>query len=446
MRLSTPRVVAVCSAVALEGMSASSINIQAAPIQEEFGLGDALVVAIATAFLIAYGGLLPLSGRLADLRDPRKVFAVGILAFTVGALVCAIAVEPLTIVVGRALQGVGAALTAPAAMVIVTQGRAGAARTRAIAVYGAMGAAGFSLGLVLPGLVVAAVGWRAAFLLPVPLAVGVLLALRGLAAPARRPRERMPIRSAVAVTLALMLLMHALSDGARTPALLAGEIVLAAFLLFWGRKGGGLGTSAVLAAGGLRQACLALGTLYAAVLASLFAVSLALQHSGGLDALTVSLLLLPQPVCFTLFAPLSGRVIALLGMRGTAAAGGVVVVAALTPLVLWPSAVQHSLVVALSMGAVGVSLALAFPAITTWGIDAVGEGDRGTASSLLTACQNVGGSAGLAIVAATGALPSPGATSTLVEAVVLCLGFVLVGTAAVLAVARRTAVASSTRP
>src|SRR5690606_17793626 len=119
---------------------------------------------------------LPVAGRLTDLRDPRHVFTVGVALFGVGSVVCALATGPLLVLAGRSVQGIGAALSAPAAMVLITRGHAERARAKAVALYGAMGAAGFSLGLVLPGLVVSTWGWRASFLVLVPIVLLTVLA------------------------------------------------------------------------------------------------------------------------------------------------------------------------------------------------------------------------------------------------------------------------------
>ncbi|TDE98864.1 MFS transporter [Occultella glacieicola] len=160
----------------------------------------------AAAFLVAYAGLLPGAGRLVDVRGRGPVFLAGVIAFAPGSVVCAAAGTIWLMMLGRIIQGIGAALSAPAALALITEGLpAGVARNKAVALYGSMGAAGFSVGLVVPGIVVSLVGWRASFLVVLPVVLVVAVAawpLRGL----RGSRDReLDLAGTTLLTGAMML-------------------------------------------------------------------------------------------------------------------------------------------------------------------------------------------------------------------------------------------------
>lgn len=432
------RTALICMAVLLEGMSSSSINVQVARIQESFEPDPATLSLVVSCFLVVYAAFLPVAGRLADSRDARTTFTAGLLAFAVGSVLCAAAPAAWAVVAGRSVQGLGAALSAPAAMVLITRGRGEAARSRAIAVYGAMGAVGFSLGLVLPGFVVQAWGWRASFAALLPLVLVVLLATRSLPRAATSSTGRLDLRGAALLVVALMAFMHAVGNIRGDATVLAVEflVVVVAVLLLHHRRGSAL-PAAVTAARRVRFAAVILGSVFAAVLASLFVLSLALQHGAGLQPLTVSLLLLPQPLCFSLLAPLGGHLTSRLGARRTIGLGQLLLLLALLVLAVVPRAVEQWPVVLLSMGLVGACLACTFPAATTFGLESVPEQCRGAASGVITTAQNIGGALGLAAVAAGNLTPAPGEELRLAAPMLLCAALLVAGSVAAVALLGR---------
>ncbi|TDE91466.1 MFS transporter [Occultella glacieicola] len=453
--LSAVRTGVICLALLLEGMSSSSINVQIHAMATDLGLGGAEVPIAVGAFLLAYAGCLPVAGRVADVWSRREVFRLGVALFGAGCLVCALAQGPGLIVAGRFVQGAGAALSAPAALALITAGLGeGPARNRAVAIYGAMGAAGFSLGLVLPGFVVAQVGWRWSFVLLVPI-VAAVLAVTARLHTNLPSGGRLDVRGALGLTGVLMLVMHALggigSTGAGT---LAIELGLAGALVAWLIRRGGVGDypTAVLASAPIRAACLGLAGVYAAVLSSMLALSLGLQGQGDLDAFALGLLILPQPVAFTLTAGLGSRLVSRLGPARVMAAGALVLAASLGYLVVVGAQQPWTATMLPAMAGVGIALGLAFPAASIAVVDAAAEGDRGTASSLLTTAQNVGGALGVSALTALALLPSTESEGgSAAEAAVLAEGEPVVGTAlvagiAMLAVAFVLAGAALVRP
>ena len=166
---------------------------------------------VVSAYVLGYGGFLLLGGRAADLLGRRRVFLISLGVFVVASALGGLVDDGSLLIATRFIKGVSAAFTAPAGLSIITTSFAeGPARNKAIAIYTATGATGFSLGLVFGGLLTE-IGWRWVFFLPVPIALLTLLAgdparARRSAAP-RAPRARFDLAGAVTLTAAMLLLV-----------------------------------------------------------------------------------------------------------------------------------------------------------------------------------------------------------------------------------------------
>lgn len=154
----------------------SIVNVALPSIEREFGFSAAAVQWVVTGYAIAFGGLLILGGRAADLFGRRRMFIAGLLAFSAASLAGGLARDPVLLVTSRVVQGAGAAVVAPAAFSLITTGFAeGPRRNRALGKYGATASVGFVAGQVLGGVLVQFFSWRAVFLVNVP--VGIAAAL-----------------------------------------------------------------------------------------------------------------------------------------------------------------------------------------------------------------------------------------------------------------------------
>lgn len=407
MVLNRFRIVIICLALLLEGMSTSGINVQLGALHHDLGIGDDALHLVASAFLIAYAGILPIAGALADRLDRRRVFRSGIALFGVGCVVCALAFEPVGLIAGRVVQGMGAALSAPAALALITQGLPqGAARNRAVAIYGAMGAAGFSLGLVLPGAAVTLLGWRWSFLISVPVVLLVFAATLGIPASERVTRPRPDVLGSVLLTVALMLCMHLLGVLTTAPWM---QLVIEAALLFTVamllvmRRGVRDIPRAVVASPRFQASAVALGSLFAGVVGSMYALSLAVAGSG-FTALETALLIVAQPVLFSLTAAAGARIVTRWGAARTFGIGAVVFAAGLCWLTMTVGTLPLPVTTIPAMAAVGVSLGLCFPAASVGAVDATPAEYRATTAGLLTTAQNTGGAFGIAALTALGAV------------------------------------------
>ncbi|HEY4702693.1 MAG TPA: MFS transporter [Streptosporangiaceae bacterium] len=197
----------------------SIVNVALASIQRELHLSASVVDWVVTAYAIAFGGLLILGGRAADLLGRRRMFVVGLVAFSLASLSGGLAQDPVLLLASRVVQGVGAAVVLPAALSLITTSfPEGRERTRALGLYGATASLGFVAGQVLGGVLVELTSWRAVFLVNVPVGiVAALIAPRVLGHSANvrdtRAGRHLDLRGALLITAAVTLAVFAVSEG-----------------------------------------------------------------------------------------------------------------------------------------------------------------------------------------------------------------------------------------
>jgi EmrB/QacA subfamily drug resistance transporter len=221
----------------------SIVNVALASIQRELHLSASAVDWVVTAYAIAFGGLLILGGRAADLLGRRRMFVVGLVAFSLASLSGGLAQDPVLLLASRVVQGVGAAVVLPAALSLITTSfPEGRERTRALGLYGATASLGFVAGQVLGGVLVELTSWRAVFLVNVPVGiVAALIAPRVLGHSANvrdtRAGRHLDLRGALLITAAVTLAVFAVSEGnvfgwLSLPVLGSAVVAIAAGLAF----------------------------------------------------------------------------------------------------------------------------------------------------------------------------------------------------------------------
>jgi EmrB/QacA subfamily drug resistance transporter len=226
----------------------SIVNVALPSIERELHMAADAVQWIVTGYAISFGGLLILGGRAADLFGRRRMFVAGLIAFSVASLAGGLAQDPVLLIAARVVQGAGAAIVAPAALSLITTGfPEGPERTRAIGLYGAVSSIGFVSGQVLGGVLVQFTSWRAVFLVNVPvglaaaaLSPSVLGAAKTTAARARAAtRHRLDVRGALLITVAVTLVVFAISQGVvlgwSSPLVIAAIVVAAAATVTFAR-------------------------------------------------------------------------------------------------------------------------------------------------------------------------------------------------------------------
>ncbi|MFG2349677.1 MFS transporter [Streptomyces phaeochromogenes] len=401
------KLLVLCTAVLFEGMSLSSVNVQLTGIQRDLALRPDQLQLVASAFLTTYAGLLLAGGKCADHWGRRPVFLIGVTVFGVSSLAAGLAQEAVLLIAARAAQGVGAAITAPAAVaLIVVAFPEGAARNRALGVFSAMGAAGFSLGVVISGVLTQGFGWRAGFFLYVPLALLVLITgVRTLddENEAGKPQGPMPWLPALIVTGGLIAVVYAVGRvGAGSPAEItvvagAGLLAILVSLTAQARARVPLLPLSLMADRRMASACVALGGAFAGITGAMFLVATDLQDRLGYSALMAGLAFLPQGLAVGILSTPAARLANRRRPARVLLAGLAVITVGqlLYTTVQRGDYVSHLLPAALLVGS---GIAVAYPAAVMLASAAAAMDDQGTASGALVTCQQAGGALGVAAV------------------------------------------------
>lgn len=215
--LSEPALALVLVASLIVVLDFSIVNVALPSIRHALGFGGDSVEWVVTTYAITFSGLLILGGRIADLFGRRRTFIVGLLVFTGASLAAGWSNDAAQLIVARGVQGVGAALVAPASLSLITARIAeGQRRTRALALYGATASIGFVAGQVVGGVFVQYVGWTWIFLVNVPVgATAAFLATRVITSDRRRNKvAHLDITGGVLTTLSVASIVFAISQGA----------------------------------------------------------------------------------------------------------------------------------------------------------------------------------------------------------------------------------------
>ncbi len=197
-------------------LDSSIVNVALPTIQHALRFSPVGVEGVITAYATAFGGVLVLGGRLADLLGYRRMFVAGLLAFALTSLACGLANAPVVLVAARVAQGLSAAVLAPSALALLTTTfTEGAERNRALGIFGAATSLGFVSGQILGGVLADTVGWRSIFIINVPVAaLAAVLAARVIAATTPKGERRVPdVTGAVLVTAAVALAVWAPAYG-----------------------------------------------------------------------------------------------------------------------------------------------------------------------------------------------------------------------------------------
>jgi EmrB/QacA subfamily drug resistance transporter len=396
----------LCVAQFVDVLDINAVIVALHSIGRDLGFSQAGLQWVVSAYVLFFAGFLLLSGRVADLWGRRRTFVVGLTLFTIASLCCGLSVSPGMLVVSRAFQGLGAAITAPAALSIITTIFAeGRERDRAVAAWTAVAAGGGAAGLLLGGLITDVLGWEWIFFVNLPVgAAGITLSYVLL------PESRDPTASrgldllgAGTVTSGLVLLVLGLTRmeevGFGSPPTLAtlglAAALFGAFVLVERRAADPLVPLRLFRLRGLVGAALVAFALTAATAPVGVLVTLYLQDTLGYSASVAGLAGLPFSLCVIFGSTLGGRIAGLLGGRATMSLGLAVVAASalVTAGITAEGGVAYVLVgSALS----GLGLGCASVASTARGTSAVERGKRGLASGFMNTSAQVGTALGLA--------------------------------------------------
>ncbi len=402
----------LCGALFLDALDVSMIGVALPSIGADLGMSTSSLQWIVSGYVLGYGGFLLLGGRAADLFGRRRMFLISLSVFLVASGLGGLTNDGTLLVATRFIKGVAAAFTTPAGISIITTSFAeGPARNKALSIYTATGATGFSLGLVFSGLLTE-VSWRWTLFLPVLLALVTLVAATRLIPASARPARSsgsFDLAGAISITAAMLLLVFTVVEApgagwgsARTLGSLAGAAaLLAAFVLIEQRSASPLVRLGILRSGSLVRANLGAISLIGAWFGFQFIVTLYMQQLRGWSALETGLALFPAGLLVALLAPtLTPRLVGRFGVTPVIVAGLSFAVAGYT--LFLPIGLDSSYVAAMlpTFLLTGLAFALAYGSLNIAATNGIAPEEQGLAGGLVNTSFQFGGALVLAVVTA----------------------------------------------
>jgi len=402
---------ALCAGMLMIVLDATIVNVALPSIQADLRFSQSNLAWVVNAYLIAFGGLLLLAGRLGDLIGQRRIFLIGLGVFTASSLLCATAQTQAMLVVARFVQGIGGALTSAVILgMIVTMLPEPGEQAKAIGIYTFVAVAGGSIGLLAGGILTAAINWHWIFFVNLPIGVVTALCARKLIEP----------RAGIG-----------LGHGADVPgaALLTGGLMLGVYTILEVDKHG-WGSTYTLALGGIAFALLAAfvtrqaqiasplmplrlfrsrnvaganlvqALLVVGMFAMFFLGALYMQRILGYSALQVGLAYLPSTIVmgtmsFRFSASLSMR----FGARAVLLPSMTSIAAGLLVLARGPVHAGYLSDIMPAMVLIGLGAGLGFPSLMSLAMSGATPSDAGLASGIVNTSVQVGGAIGLAVLA-----------------------------------------------
>jgi EmrB/QacA subfamily drug resistance transporter len=417
--------VVLCGVLFLDGLDVSMVGVALPSIDADLHLTTSQLQWIVSGYVLGYGGLLLLGGRTADLLGRRRTLLIALGVFTFASALGGLVDDGTLLVVTRFLKGAAAAFTAPAGLSIITTTFAeGPERNRALSIYTATGASGFSLGLVLGGLLTE-LGWRWTFLLPVPIALA-LLAIGPRVIPHDRgaalSRRRFDVPGAVTLTTGMLLLVrtiveapdHGWASAQTIGAFALSAILLSLFVAIERRSRAPLVRLGILRSSSLVRANLGMMTMFGAYVGFQFVMTLYLQTLNGWSAIQTALAFLPAGLLVALLSTRIGPIVDRFGTARLVALGALSFAVGYTAIALRGIDIAPSYILELlpTMLLLGFGFALSFPTLNIAGTSGVGDHEQGLASGLVQTSFQVGGAIGLAVVSAIITARAGGSTDT----------------------------------
>lgn len=417
----------LCAAQFIVILDTSIIGVALPAIQADLGFTDDGLSWIFNAYVIAFGGLLLLGGKLADVFGARLIFLTGFGILTASSLIAGLADSQVMLLTGRALQGVGAALIAPAALSILMRlfGAQPSELGRAFGFWGASAAAGGTAGVFLGGVITEWMSWEWTFLVNVPLGLAVLALGPAVLPTVSRSRGKIGVVDAAVVTGAIVAAVYGIVTAEQvgwfapqTLLFLGGALVmLALFLIQQATSRDPLLPLRLFRAPGLAVGNLVMALLGAAWIPLWFFLNLYLQQVLDLSAFGSGLALLPMTLVIMAFmVKFTGPLIGRLGVKPVMVTGLIALSGALALLSMLPadgtylaSVLPASLIAALGM-------ALAYIPVTMTGMSGAAPKDTGLASGLINTTYQVGSALGLAVMVSVAAAQLSGAPHEAMDA------------------------------
>lgn len=380
-------------------------------IQQSFGFSQAELQWIFSAYVIVFGALLLLGGRLSDILGQRRIFAIGFAVLTGASVLAGLAPTGDILIAARALQGIGAAFIAPAAMsMVLNLFTVPRERNKALGIWGAAAPAGGTAGVFLGGVITAYVDWSWVFLINVPIGIMVLGLARALLPSGSRQKGRVDYLGAVLITVALITLVYAIvtandNGWASLPTislLISSAGLFAGFVAMQKRSRSPLIPPAIFKVRNFLASNIVMALLGAAWIPMWFFLNLHLQQIQGYEAFESGLALLPMTAAIMLLmVGASSRIVNRIGIKTSMVAGLGMLAVAMSLFATMPTGsggfMTHVLPASL-LAAGGMSLAY-IPVLMS-AVSHARQEESGLASGIVNTSYQIGSALGLAIMVA----------------------------------------------
>jgi EmrB/QacA subfamily drug resistance transporter len=402
----------LCAGVLMIVLDATIVNVALPSIQRDLGFTQSSLAWVVNAYLIAFGGLLLLAGRLGDLVSRRAIFLCGLAVFTTASLVCGLAQSQTMLVAARFVQGVGGAMTSAVTLgMIVTMFPQPREQAKAIGVFAFVASAGGSIGLLAGGVLTQALDWHWIFFVNVPIGIATAVLARRLLARDRGIGfgEGADVPGALLITSALMLGVYTIVKPAaehgwgddRTLALGAVSLgLLAGFLIREATARNPLVPLRIFRSRNVSGANLIQALTVAGMFAMFFLGALYMQRVLGYNALHIGLAFLPTTVVMgAMSLRYSERLIMRFGARTTLLPGLTLIAVGLALFTRVPVNGSYTRDILPTMILFGIGIGGSFPALMKLAMSGATPSDAGLASGLVNTTVQVGGALGLAVLA-----------------------------------------------
>ncbi|HVQ19201.1 MAG TPA: MFS transporter [Actinomycetes bacterium] len=395
-------------------LDATIVNIALPHIRDDLGFSPTNLQWVLTAYTLAFGGFMLLGGRSGDLMGRRRIFIGGILLFTVGSFAGGLAWSEGSLLVARAVQGLGAAFAAPTALsLIATEFPEGKPRNRAMGVYAAMSGAGAAVGLILGG-VLTDWNWRLVLFVNVPIGLFIAAMAPRVLTETERHKGRFDLPGAITATLGLGLLVYGLThvatevatqgaggawtDGRSLMYLGLAVVLLVAFAIIEANSKHALMPLRIFENRNRAGAYGIMLIIGASMFAMFFYLTLFVQTILGYSPLKAGFAFLPVSVCIVISAGSASVLITKVGAKPLALLGTATTAIGMFWLAQIDASSSYVTGLLGPMIVFALGLGFTFMPLTLAAVSQIDEGDAGIASGVLNTTQQIGGSIGLAVL------------------------------------------------
>ena len=410
------------------------VNVALPSIKTDLHFPEADLQWVISAYAIIFGGFLLLGGRLADVLGRRRLFVTGLLLFSSSSLLCGLAWSEGSLIAFRALQGLGGALLAPAALsILMTTFREGRDRNLALGIWGAASGSGGAAGVLLGGVLTSSLSWAWVFFINVPVGAAVLAVTPWLLQESRSElrHRHFDVAGATSITAGLMLFVYALTrtstsgwgDATTLAFLAASALLVAAFIAIELRS-----KAPLLPLRIFRQRTLAAANAIAVIVgvaafSQFFLLTLYTQQVLHYSAMQTGAGFVVTTLAIVVFSNVGQKLVTRFGIRPVLSSGLVLVAASLALLTQLPAHGHYFWDLFPAFLVSGVGMGFTFVPMTIAGLTGVAPADAGVASGLINTTRQIGGAVGLAAVSTIAAASVHHGVSASVAGAELTLGF-----------------------